>query len=467
MEFARTPPHSNEAEIAVLGGILCSPEAPYVVFDILSADDFYSPAHRIIFSAMYELWRRNQPIDIITVSNYLKEIGKLEFIGGIAYLSEIQDSVGTAANIEHYAQIVRDKAVKRALLSAANQIIEKVYSDTDIDARDAVTTAEQLIFQVGQERLHTQIRKLSDILTEVYADFKERIEQGRGLDLITPGFANLARGIGGFRNGSLILLAARPSMGKTTLALIFAERVARSQNKPVLFFSLEDSAKQLMLRMVSYTAEVDGQRIALGQLSDEDKVRIGQAVRELSTSPIWFDETGGLTLPQICSRARRMKAERDICMVVIDYLQLIAIPPSESKRYQSREQEIADISRTLKNLARELDIPILACAQLNRDPERRIDKRPSLADLRESGALEQDADLIMMLYRPEYYFRGIDEIRNYTELIVAKNRHGPTPTVYLSFLGSCAKFSEWEGAIPDVRAIARQASTKQQLSSLQ
>lgn len=466
MELSRTPPHSKEAEIAVLGGLLCSAEASYVVFDILSQDDFYTPAHRFIFAAMYELWRRAQPIDIITVSNYLKETDKLEFVGGIAYLSEIQDLVGTAANIEYHAQIVRDKAVKRALLVAADQIIGKVYSETEADAKDIVTAAEQLIFQVGQERLHTQIRKLDAILTEVYADFKERIDQGRGLDLITPGFANLARGIGGFRNGSLILLAARPSMGKTTLALILAEKIARSQKKHALFISLEDSAKQLIWRMISYTAEVDGQRIALGQLSDDDKVRIGQAVRELSTSPILFDEGGGLTLPQICSRARRMKVERDICMLVVDYLQLIATPPTDSRRYQSREQEIADISRTLKNLARELDIPILACAQLNRDPEKRIDKRPSLADLRESGALEQDADMIMMLYRPEYYFRGIDEIRSYTELIVSKNRHGPTPTVFLSFLSSCAKFNEWEGAIPDVRAIARQATTKQP-SSLQ
>ena len=461
MDIGRTPPNSREAEIAVLGGLLCSPEATYTVFDILSQDDFYTPAHRIIFEAMFELWRHGKPIDIITVTDYLKEADKLEFVGGAAYLSEIQDQIGTAANIEYHAQIVKDKAVKRGLLSAADQIIGKVYGEPEAEAKDVVASAEQLVFQVGQQRLHAQIRRLDEILTDVYSDFKTRMEQGKALDIIPTKLANLDRGIGGFRNGSLILLAARPSMGKTTLSLLLAEKIARHQKRPVLSFSLEDSARQLILRMISYSAEIDGQRITLGQLSDDEKARIGQAVRDLSTVPLLFDETGGLTLTQIASRARRMKVEHDICMMVVDYLQLIATPSTDSRRYQSREQEIAEISRTLKNLARELDIPILACAQLNRDPERRTDKRPALADLRESGALEQDADLILMLYRPEYYFRGIDELRNYTELIVAKNRHGPTPTAFLSFFSSCAKFDNWEGPLPDIRAIAKQSTSKQ------
>jgi len=467
MDISRTPPHSRDAEIAVLGGMLSSPVAALAVLDILTQSDFYIPAHREIFAAMTELSRRGQPIDIITVSDYLKESDKLEFIGGVAYLSEIQDKVGTGANVEHYAQIVKDKAVKLELITAAEQIIGKVYEESEAEAKDIVEIAEQLIFEVGQKRLYTQIKDFKELLTDVYSELRERMESGKGLDLIPTGLANIDRGIGGFGNGNLILLSARPSMGKTTLALLLSEKISRSQKKPVLYFSLEDSAKHLLFRMISYTAEIDGQRMTQGQLSIEEQARIGIAVKELLSVPIMIDDTGGLTLTQIRSRARRMKVEKDICMIIIDYLQLLSITATEGRRYQSREQEISEISRSLKNLARELDIPVFACAQLNREPERRLDKRPNLSDLRESGALEQDADLIMMLYRPEYYFKQIDEVRNYTELIVAKNRHGPTPSIPLKFDSTCAKFDNWEGPAPDVRAVAKEASTRQQLTSVQ
>ncbi len=458
-DIGRTPPHSRDAEIAVLGGMLCSPNAAAVALDILAPGDFYIPAHREIFAAMAELWKRSQPIDMITVSDYLKECGKLEVIGGAAYLSEIYDSVGTGANIEHYAQIVKDKALKRELISAAEQIIGTVHKRSEQEAKDLIEHAEQLVFQIGERGLYTQVRDFNELLDEIYSDIRERIERGKGLDLIPTGIANIDRGIVGLGRGNLILLSARPSMGKTTLALMIAEKVARSTGKPVLYFSLEDSRKYLILRMIAYTAELDTQRLAQGQLSVEERARMGVAIMQLKGKvPLLLDDTGGLTMAQIRSRARRMKAERDICMVVIDYLQLISMPPMDGRRYQSREQEISEISRSLKNLARELDIPIFACAQLNREPERRSDKRPNLSDLRESGALEQDADLILMLYRPEYYFKEAEEVRNYAELIVAKNRHGPIMSIPLKFDSTCTKFDNWEGAIPDVRAVVKRLS---------
>jgi replicative DNA helicase len=436
----RQPPYAMEAEVSVLGGMLIDVDAVAKAVEVVDDGMFYREGHRRIFRAMARLFQRGDVVDPVTVSEELKKTEELDSAGGLPYLAELLDAVPTAANIEYHARIIRERALLRRLIEASSQIIRDAYEPGERSVEEVLDEAEHKVFQVAQSHEREGFVWIKKIL---YPTF-ERIEQLQaaqgGITGVPTGFTDLDGKTGGFQRGDLVILAARPSMGKTAMVVTVALHAAIAQQTPVALFSLEMSKQQLVQRMLCSEALVDLGRLLRGRLSDDDYVRLAQAAGHLNTAPIWIDDSGVLTVLEMRAKARRLKAEQpELGLVIVDYLQLM-----QGHNAENRQQEVSEISRGLKALAKELHVPIIALSQLSRAPEQRSDHRPQLSDLRESGSLEQDADLVMFLYRPEYYVSDMEaqekNIVGKAELIIGKQRNGPTGTVELYFRKESTRF---------------------------
>ncbi len=433
----RMPPQSIEAERAVLGGILLEPEAAVKAVEILIPEVFYRDAHARIFKAMLSLFARREPIDVMTLSEELKRTDDLDKVGGIAALTDLVDSVPSAANIEHYAKIVVEKHILRQLIRASSEIAEDCFSAAQ-DADTILDEAEQKIFKISESRVSPGFMHVKDILKKRFEEIQRIHETRTGVTGLPSGFTDLDKKYtAGFHPGDLAIIAGRPSMGKTSFALNIAQHVALVERKPVAIFSLEMSKELLVQRLLCSEAEVDAQKVRMGFTTAEDIQALTRAAGLLSEAPIFIDDTPALSTLEMRARARRLKSEHDIALIIVDYLQLARA----SERSENRQQEISSISRSLKTLAKELDIPVIALSQLSRAVEARGgDRRPMLSDLRESGAIEQDADLVLFLYRPEFYDPDDPEKRGKAELIIGKQRNGPTGTVHLVFEKQFTRF---------------------------
>lgn len=439
----RVPPQNIEAEQAVLGAMLIDKEAIAKATEVLSADDFYREAHRVIFSAMLELYNKNEAVDMVTVTEILKRDNKLEDIGGIAYITSLANVVLTAANVKYHAEIVAEKSVLRQLVRVSTEIAAMGYEAND-DVGTLLDTAESRILEISNRKKKADFTPINDILMDSVQSIESLLQNKGGLTGIPAGFADLDKLTSGLHPSDFIILAARPSMGKTALALNIVQNVALRAHKviggeprSVAFFSLEMSKEQLVNRMLCAEAGIDSQRLRVGEMHDEDWTHLWDACDTMSRAKIYIDDTAGITAMDMRSRARRLKAEHGLDLIVVDYLQLMQ---GSGKRNNSgdRQQEVSEISRSLKALARELDVPVLALSQLSRSVESRQVKRPMLSDLRESGSLEQDADIVAFLYREDYY--NPDTENKHTELIIAKHRNGPVDTVNLFFQKQFTKF---------------------------
>ncbi|MDP3804186.1 MAG: replicative DNA helicase [Candidatus Omnitrophota bacterium] len=430
----RTPPQSIDAEMAVLGSMLLDREAIAQAVEMLEASHFYKEAHRKIFSAILKLFDENKGVDIITIIEELKKSGALDEAGGPAYVTMLSSNVPTAANFVHYAKIVKEKTIRRNLINAATQIISDSYDLVQQTDR-VVDKSEQLIFDVSSKRVETRFSLLRDIIKSSIETIDNLYQRKENITGLATGFRDLDIKTAGLQKSDLIVIAGRPSMGKSALATCIVEHVGVVEKQPVAFFSLEMAKEQLVQRMLCSHARVDAHKVRTGFLSQADWPRLVSAAGKLSEAPIYIDDSPGITVLELRAKARRLKAQFDIKMIVLDYLQLMQGPA----RADSRQQEISEISRSLKALARELNVPLIAISQLSRAVEQRSDHRPQLSDLRESGAIEQDADLVMLLLREEYY-NPTDENKGVAELIVAKQRNGPVGSMNLAFLGEYMRF---------------------------
>jgi replicative DNA helicase len=429
----KVPPQNTEAEQSVLGGILIENEAFNKVVEILNCEDFYRESHRKIFKSMISLSEKNEPSDLITLTNELKYKNLLEEVGGASYLTSLIDSVPTAANIEYYARIVREKSILRKLIQAATEIVTQSYEDRgDVDG--FVDDAERVIFQISEHRVRPSFHPIKDIIKESFKTIEKLYEKKELITGIPSGFKDLDRKTAGFQPSDLIIVAGRPGMGKTALCLNVAQYAAIEAKIPAAIFSLEMSKEQLALRMLCSEAEVEGQRLRSGFLSESDWPKLTLAAGNLSEAPLFIDDTPAITSLEIRAKARRLKAEYGLGLVIVDYLQLM-----KGRRAERREQEISEISRSLKALAKELSIPVVAISQLSRKTEDRPNRRPQLADLRESGAIEQDADVILFIYREEFYKEDTPK-KGIAEIIIGKQRNGPTGKVDLAFIDKFTVF---------------------------
>ncbi len=427
----------------MLGAMLIDKEAIAKATEVLSADDFYREAHRVIFSAMLELYNKNEAVDMVTVTEILKRDNKLEDIGGIAYITSLANVVLTAANVKYHADIVAEKSVLRQLVRVSTEIAAMGYEANE-DVGTLLDTAESRILEISNRKKKTDFTAINDVLMDSVQSIESLLQNKGGLTGLPAGFADLDKLTSGLHPSDFIILAARPSMGKTALALNIVQNVALRAHKviggeprSVAFFSLEMSKEQLVNRMLCAEAGIDSQRLRVGEMHDEDWTHLWDACDTMSRAKIYIDDTAGITAMDMRSRARRLKAEHGLDLIVVDYLQLMQ---GSGKRNNSgdRQQEVSEISRSLKALARELDVPVLALSQLSRSVESRQVKRPMLSDLRESGSLEQDADIVAFLYREDYY--NPETENKHTELIIAKHRNGPVDTVNLFFQKQFTKF---------------------------
>ena len=435
--FQNVPPHDDAAELAVLGAMFLDREAASLALEMLTGEDFYRPDHRQVFEAAEELYHSGVPIDMITVKNKLEEKQVFEQIGGLPFLANISTSVGSSANMRHYAAIVEEKSVLRRLIRTANNISQMSYEGkTDVNA--IMDTAEKGIFDIMQNRHSDQFHHIRDIAVDSIEKIEDIYRSKGKLTGVPTGFVDFDQKTAGLQKSDLILLAARPSMGKTAFALNIIQNAAIRSNVPTAVFSLEMSREQLVNRMLCSEAMLDAQRLRTGELTDSDWADLIQAMGPLSQAPIYVDDTPGVTPMEVRSKCRRLKVEKGLGLIVIDYLQLM----SGNSRNDSRQQEISEISRSLKAIAREMEAPVIALSQLSRACEQRADHRPMLSDLRESGAIEQDADVVAFLYRDEYYFPDTEK-KNQAELIIAKQRNGPTGTVDLTWMGQYTKFGNF------------------------
>lgn len=433
LQAERLPPQAIDAEQAVLGALLISDGVSRVA-DILQPEYFYRKSHQVIYATMVDLYERNEPIDIVTVSQILKDEGKLEGVGNRQYIADLAMSVATTANLEYYARIVYEKALLRNLIRAGSEIVASCYEETDADS--ALENAEQMIFGLAEKRGLKQLVHIKDIVEESFAKIEERYENKDTLSGIPSGFYDLDTMTSGFQPSDLIIVAARPSMGKTALCLNFAQHIAVKHKLPVAVFSLEMSREQLVQRMLCSEAEIDANRLRTGLLHANDWQKLARAMGFLGEAPIFIDDSAVVTALEIRAKCRRLKAEhKSLGLIVIDYIQLM----QGRKATDNRVQEVSEISRSLKTLARELNVPVIALSQLSRAVESRQNKRPMLSDLRESGSIEQDADIVMFIYRDEYY-NPESEHRGEAEVIIAKQRNGPTGTVELLFQSSITRF---------------------------
>ncbi|MFS8512282.1 MAG: replicative DNA helicase [Planifilum fulgidum] len=429
----RLPPHSLEAERAVLGAILMDPQALTLVAERLRPDDFYRQGHQRLFQAMLNVAEQGEPIDLVTVTEELQKTKQLEEVGGVTYLTELADSVPTSAHVDHYARIVEEKAILRRLIRTATQIASAGYAGGD-DVAEIIDEAERKILDISQRRIRKAFLPIRDLLMDTYERIEQMHENQGELTGIPTGFPDLDRMTSGLQRSDLIILAARPSMGKTAFALNLAQNVALHAGETVAIFNMEMPAIQLVQRMLSAEGNIDAQVFRTGNLGEEDWEKLTMAIGTLAEVPIFIDDTPGLTVFDIRAKLRRLQAEHGLGLVVIDYLQLI-----RGRGGESRQQEISEISRSLKLLARELNVPVIALSQLSRAVEQRQDKRPMLSDLRESGSIEQDADIVAFLYRDDYYNEE-SERKNIMEVIIGKHRNGPVGKVELLFLKNYNKF---------------------------
>ena len=434
----RVPPNSVEAEQAVLGGLMLAPETLDLIADHLVEEDFYRRSHRLIFRAITELAGRSTPFDVVTLGEWFDANRAGEEIGGSAYLIELASNTPSAANIQAYAQIVRQKSVLRSLIEAGTAIANEGFQPGTAPISDVLDRAEQRIFQIAEQgdRGRKDHVSLREAMREAFQVLQERYENQGSITGLPTGFVDLDEITAGLQPTDLIILAARPSQGKTALALNIAEHAAVKTRKAVAIFSMEMSAPQLAFRLISSMGRIDAQRLRTGQLDDEDWTRVNSAIRMLAEVKIFIDDKPGLTPVELRGRARRLKRDHDLGLIVVDYLQLMQVPDSS----ENRATEIAEISRSLKGLAKELKVPVLALSQLNRGLESRADKHPVMSDLRESGGIEQDADVILFIYRDEVYNKSNPDNKGLAEIIIAKQRNGPTGKVDLRFFGEFTKF---------------------------
>ena len=442
LETLRVPPQSLMAEEALLGGIMLDNSALVQVSDFVREDDFYRPGNREIFKSILALSKNHEPIDLVTVADHLKQRGKLDEISGSGYLASLVDNVHTAANLTAYARIVKNKSLLRNLIGAATEIVEKSYGEVE-DVDLLVDRAEKSILDVARKRNQAEITPIDEIVKNSFAAIDAAYRNNTLLTGIPTGFDEIDRITCGFQASDLIIIAGRPSMGKTSFALNIAHNAASHSEVPtrVAFFSLEMSKEQLVTRLLCSQSELNAQTIRRGFLKDEDWPRLSDAAAVISELPIYIDDTPAISVMEMRAKARRLQNDKGLDMVIVDYLQLMRGDG------ESREREISDISRALKAMAKELNLPVVALSQLNRSVESRIDKRPQLSDLRESGAIEQDADVIMFVYRDEVYNPDKPENAGLAEILIRKQRNGPTGSVTLRFFGEFTTFRNI-GALP-------------------
>ncbi|HVJ74328.1 MAG TPA: replicative DNA helicase [Casimicrobiaceae bacterium] len=443
VDALRLPPHSLEAEQSVLGALLLDNDAADKIGDVVAATDFYSEAHRLIFEHVVRLISAAQPADAVTLAESLSSAGRLEQIGGLAYLGALVSGVPTAANIRHYAQIVRDRSVLRQLASTAAEIAESAYQPMGRNASQLLDEAETKVMHIAEAgaRGRKQYAKVGDLLVGVVERIEELYSREHPTDVtgLATGFTDLDKMTAGLQAGDLVIVAGRPSMGKTALAINIGEHVALADKRPVAIFSMEMGANQLALRLIASVGRLDSTNLRTGKLQADDWTRLSNALGRLNDAPILIDETPALTVMELRSRARRIaRAHAPLGLVVVDYLQLM----QASSQGENRATEISEISRSLKALAKELAVPVIALSQLNRSLEQRPNKRPVMSDLRESGAIEQDADVILFIYRDEVYNEDTPD-KGVAEIIVAKQRNGPIGTVRLTFLGEFTRFESF------------------------
>lgn len=431
----KIPPHDKNAEQSVLGAVLIDPSAMSLVSEILGAEAFYFEAHRHLFSAMLSLFEKHAPIDLVTVSAELKELGTLKIIGGKDYIAEIIDTVPTSAHIEQYARIVKNTAVKRRLITVASRLVEKSFEDEG-DVKVLLNMAESEIFALSQAYLHRDFIELRSILSESFDRLEKLVKEGVGIRGLPTGFVDLDNKLAGMHDSNLLIIAARPGVGKTSIALNIALHVAMHERAPVGIFSLEMSQEELVDRLLVGQADIDAWRLKTGKLSDDDYSKITEAMGELSEAPIYIDDTPGASVLEMRTKARKLKLEKGLKLLIVDYLQLI----DPGKKIEGRVQEVSFVSQQLKNIARELKIPVIAISQLSRAIEHRGEKKPQLADLRESGSIEQDSDVVMFIYSEKNSEDMLDETMRQVKLYIAKHRNGPTGEIDLMFRGDRVKF---------------------------
>jgi len=433
--LGRIPPQSVEAEQSVLGCMLLDKEVIPAITEILKSEDFYREDHKEIYEAIMDLFERANPVDLITVAEQLKQRGTLDKVGGLEYLTNIATAVPTTANARHYARIVEEKSILRKLIRTSSDIINLGYEAAD-EVSIILDRAEKGIFDILQKRNTQGFAHIKDVLVEAFNKLEELYNNKGYVTGVPTGFTDLDYKTAGFQNSDLILIAARPAMGKTSFALNIAQYAAIHSKIPVAIFSLEMSKEQLVNRILCSEVMIDSQKMRVGKLDDSDWQKMAMALGPLSEAPIFIDDTPGASVMELRAKCRRLKLEKNLGLVVIDYLQLM----QGRGRSENRQQEVSEISRSLKILAKEIDVPVITLSQLSRAPEARADHRPMLSDLRESGAIEQDADMVLFLYRDDYYNPDTEK-QNVAEVIIAKNRHGPTGMVELRWFGEYTKFA--------------------------
>ncbi|MDR7857351.1 replicative DNA helicase [Tissierella sp.] len=432
--IGRIPPHSLEAEQSVLGAMILDKEAINTAVEIIRADDFYKEANKEIYEAILILFNKNEPVDLITLSEELKRRGTLENTGGVTYLANLSSGIATTANVKYYCKIVEEKSTLRRLIKSCDEVTARSYENAD-EVSSIIEQAEKSIFDITQGRHREGFSPLSEVLLDSFSQIEARAASGGGLTGLTTGFIDLDSKLSGLQKSDLVLLAARPSMGKTAISVNIVTNAALKGDAKVAIFSLEMSKEQLVQRMISATAHVDLQKIISGRLDENEWMQVINSMAPLSQANIYIDDTAGISLMEMKAKCRRLKIEKGLDLVMIDYLQLMQL----DGRQESRQQEISAISRGLKALAKEMECPVIALSQLSRAPELRSDHRPILSDLRESGAIEQDADVVLFLYRDDYYHED-SEKKNIGEVIIAKHRNGPTGSIELVFKKEFTKF---------------------------
>lgn len=438
----RIPPNSVEAEQSVLGAMLLDKEAISTATEVISGEDFYREAHKEIFEAIVDIYNRNEPVDLITLTEKLKTRKTLDAVGGITFLTNLMDAVPTTHNVKYYAKIIEEKSLLRRLIKTSNEIISKSYQAAD-DIGEIIDDAEKGIFNISLNRSTQGFTHVKNILNVNFDKIEELyLNKGR-ITGVSTGFADLDEKLSGLQKSDLVLVAARPSMGKSSFMMNIVQHAAVRDKVTTAIFSLEMSKEQLTQRLLCAEALIDAHRLRIGDINEDEWVKLARAMGPLSESPIFIDDTPAISITEMRAKCRRLKLEHNLGLIVIDYLQLMQGKGSS----ESRQQEISEISRSLKALAREINVPVVALSQLSRAPEMRADHRPILSDLRESGAIEQDADVVMFLYRDEYYHPD-SEKKNIGEVIIAKQRNGPTGTVELVWLGQFTKFVNKEKHVP-------------------
>ncbi|MFO8192804.1 MAG: replicative DNA helicase [Bacillota bacterium] len=431
----RVPPQSKDAEQSVLGSMIIDKEAIFAAAELLTDEDLYSTAHQKIFAGIISLSERGEPVDIVTLSEELQRRQCLEEIGGRTYLVSLANSVPTAANVRYHSQIVREKAILRSLIQAATGIVTRSF-DSPPNVDEFLDEAEQLIFEIGRRGKHQGFASLKDVLVQAFDRIEKLYDEKKGVTGLSTGFMDLDRLTSGLQNSDLVVIAARPSMGKTTLALNMAQQIAVREKKATAFFSMEMSKEQLAQRLLCAESQVDAQNMRRGFLSQDEWHKLTRAVGPLSESPLYIDDTASMSVMEVRAKARRLKAEKRLDAIFVDYLQLMR----GFSRAESRQQELSEISRALKALAKELEVPVVALSQLSRAVEKRPDRRPILSDLMESGGIEANADVVMFIYRESYYNKDTEK-GNIAEISIAKQRNGPTGLAELYFLDRFTKFA--------------------------